>query len=57
MRENEGFDILHNGVPRRDTKAMAYAAARFATTENLPILSRLWTAQRYEVGMLAGQTA
>jgi len=28
---NEGFDILHNGVPRtfRDQKAMAYEAARF----------------------------
>jgi len=32
MRENEGFDILHNGVPRtfRDLKACAYEAARFA---------------------------
>jgi len=32
MRENEGFDILHNGVPRtfRDQKATAYEAARFA---------------------------
>jgi len=36
MRENEGFDILHNGVPRtfRDQKAMAYEAARFAKTQN-----------------------
>jgi hypothetical protein len=30
MRENEGFDSLHNGVPRafREQKAMAYEAAR-----------------------------
>jgi hypothetical protein len=30
MRENESFDILHDGVPRtsRDQKAMAYEAAR-----------------------------
>jgi hypothetical protein len=30
MRENEGFDILINGVPRtfRDKKATAYDAAR-----------------------------
>jgi hypothetical protein len=36
MRENEGFDILHNGMPRtfRDQKAMAYEAARFAKTQN-----------------------
>lgn len=36
MRENEGFDILHNGVARtfRDQKAMAYEAARFAKTQN-----------------------
>ena len=36
MRENEGFDILHNGVPRtfRDQKALAYEAARFAKTQN-----------------------
>jgi len=36
MREDEGFDILHNGVPRsfRDQKAMAYEAARFAKTQN-----------------------
>jgi hypothetical protein len=36
MRENEGFDILHNGVPRtfRDQKAMAYEAARFAKAQN-----------------------
>jgi len=34
MRENEGFDILHNGLRRtfRDQKAMAYEAARFAKT-------------------------
>jgi hypothetical protein len=32
MRDNEGFEILHNGVPRtfRDVKAVAYEAARFA---------------------------
>lgn len=32
MRENEGFDILHNGVPRtfRDVRESAYEAARFA---------------------------
>jgi hypothetical protein len=36
MRESEGFDILHNGVPRtfRDQRAMAYEAARFAKTQN-----------------------
>ena len=36
MRANEGFDILHNGMPRtfRDQKAMAYEAARFAKTQN-----------------------
>lgn len=36
MRENEGFDILHNGVLRtfRDRKDMAYEAARFAKTQN-----------------------
>jgi hypothetical protein len=36
MRVNEGFDILHNGVPRtfRDQKAMAYEAARFAKAQN-----------------------
>jgi len=34
MLEDEGFDILHNGLPRtfRDQKAMAYEAARFAKT-------------------------
>jgi hypothetical protein len=34
MREGEGFDILHNGVPRtfRDQKAMAHEAARFASS-------------------------
>ena len=32
MRDNEGYDILHNGVPRtfRDRREMAYEAARFA---------------------------
>ena len=36
MRQNEGFQILHNGMPRtfRDQKAMAYEAARFAKTVN-----------------------
>ena len=30
MRDNEGYEILHNGVPRtfRDRKETAYAAAR-----------------------------
>ena len=32
MRGNEGFDILHNGVPRtfRDDREIAFEAARFA---------------------------
>jgi len=32
MPENEGFDILHSGVPRtfRDNKETAFEAARFA---------------------------
>ena len=32
MRENEGFEIRHNGVPRsfRDTKDAAFEAARYA---------------------------
>jgi hypothetical protein len=36
MRIDQGFDILHNGMPRtfRDQKAMAYEAARFAKTQN-----------------------
>ena len=36
MRENEGFDILHNGMPRsfRDQKKTAYEAARFAKAQN-----------------------
>jgi hypothetical protein len=36
MRENEGFDILHNGMQRtfRDQKAMAYEAARFAKAQS-----------------------
>jgi len=35
MRDNEGFVILHNGVPRtfRDSKATAYEAARFAKSK------------------------
>jgi hypothetical protein len=36
MREGEGFDILHNGMPQtfRDKKEMAYEAARFAKAEH-----------------------
>ena len=36
MLNDEGFDILHNGVPRtfRDQKVTAYEAARFAKTQN-----------------------
>ncbi len=36
MREKEGFQILHNGVPRtfRDQKASVYEAARFAKTQH-----------------------
>ncbi len=36
MRESQGFQILHNGLPRtfRDQKAVAYEAARFAKTLN-----------------------
>ena len=36
MREGEGFDILHNGMPRtfRDKKKMACEAARFAKAEH-----------------------
>jgi hypothetical protein len=32
MRDNEGFDILHNGVPRtfRDREDVGFASARFA---------------------------
>ena len=32
MRGNEGFEILHNGVPRtfRDERETAFEAARFA---------------------------
>ena len=32
MRDNEGFHILHNGVPRtfRDNRETAFEAARFA---------------------------
>ena len=35
MRENEGFEIRHNGVPRtfRDKREMAYEAARFAKSK------------------------
>ena len=36
MREDQGFEILHNGMPRtfRDQKAMAYEAARFAKIQH-----------------------
>jgi hypothetical protein len=35
MRENEGFEFRHNGVPRtfRDKREMAYEAARFAKSK------------------------
>jgi len=35
MRDNEGFEILHNGVPRtfRDRKDTAYDAACFAKSK------------------------
>ena len=35
MRDNEGYDILHNGVPRtfRDTRATVYEAARYAKSK------------------------
>jgi len=35
MRANEGYDILHNGVPRtfRDRKDIAYEAARYAKSK------------------------
>jgi len=35
MRDNEGYDILHNGTPRtfRDSKPTAYEAARFAKSQ------------------------
>jgi hypothetical protein len=36
FREDEGYDILHNGVHRtfRDVKATAFEAARFAKSRN-----------------------
>ena len=36
MRDNEGYEIRHNGVPRsfRDVKESAYEAARFAKSRN-----------------------
>ena len=36
MRDNEGYEIRHNGVPRsfRDVKESAFAAARFAKTRH-----------------------
>jgi hypothetical protein len=36
MRDNEGYEIRHNGVPRsfRDVKATAFEAARFAKTRH-----------------------
>ncbi len=61
MRENEGFDILHNGVPRtfRDQKAMAYEAARFAKTQNpADLIEIVDRANRTKMVMLAnGRTA
>ena len=35
MRDNEGFEILHNGVPRafRDKRETAFEAARFAKSK------------------------
>jgi hypothetical protein len=36
FRDDEGYDILHNGVRRtfRDRKEVAYEAARFAKSRN-----------------------
>jgi hypothetical protein len=36
MPDSEGFQILHNGVPRtyRDNKETAYEAARFAKSRS-----------------------
>jgi hypothetical protein len=35
MRDNEGFDILHNGVPRtfKDDRETAFEAARYAKSK------------------------
>jgi hypothetical protein len=61
MRENEGFDILHNGLSRtfRDQKAMAYEAARFAKTQNPADLIQILDRSTWErLIMLAnGRTA
>ena len=59
--ENEGFDILHNGVPRtfRDQKALAYEAARFAKTQNpADLIEIVDRSSRNKMMMLAdGRTA
>jgi hypothetical protein len=36
LRDNEGFEIRYNGVPRtfRDRKSVAYEAARFAKSRH-----------------------
>ncbi len=36
MRDNEGYEIRHNGVPRsfRDVKATAFEAARLGKARN-----------------------
>jgi hypothetical protein len=36
MRDNEGFEIRHNGVPRtfRDKRDTAFEAARYAKTKS-----------------------
>jgi hypothetical protein len=36
MRDNEGYDILYNGVPRtfRDRKDIAFEAARYAKSKS-----------------------
>ena len=61
MRTDQGFDILHNGMPRtfRDKKEMAYEAARFAKTQNpADIIEIVDRANRTELVMLAdGRTA
>ena len=56
MREDEGFQILHNGVPRtfRDNRETAYEAARYAKartrSEIIEIIDR---SARTKLGMLA----
>jgi hypothetical protein len=36
MRENEGFEIRHNGIPRtfRDRREIAFEAARYIKSRN-----------------------